>query len=481
MDAPAPRKTKRKSATEGSQDPTTERLDGKRKTSSQTAKTKPSGRQSTKGVNEGLIKRLADAITSETSLARDAAGRLYCFSGGAYRLGGQLHVQQRVKQLLEDWELSAMWRSKVSKEVAEYIRLDAPLLWEAPLQDVLNVRNGLLDLPSGELRPHDATHLSPVQLPVLYDAEADCPAWESFVADVFPQDAIGLAWELVAWLMTVTMSLHKAALLLGEGANGKSIFLSALSAFLGRENVSNLALQKLEADRFAMARLLGKLANICSDIPNTRLVGTSSFKAITGGDRVTAEFKYRDSFEFTPFARLIFSANEPPLSPDASAGFYRRWLVIPFTRTFAEGDPKRRNPEELLAELTAPGELSGLLNRALAVRPRLRQRGFTESESTQLALRGFRGATDPVAVWLDTHTVDEPRALVPKQALFAAYREECLRNNRAPATENAFGRALRQHRPHLREAQRPVRGKRQWVWLGIGLGAGRSGASGAAA
>jgi len=56
----------------------------------------------------------------------------------------------------------------------------------------------------------------------------------------------------------------------------------------------------LEADRFSAARLYGKLANICPDLPSDRLSSSAIFKAITGCDRITAEFKC-DSFEFAPF------------------------------------------------------------------------------------------------------------------------------------------------------------------------------------
>src|SRR5207302_650232 len=127
--------------------------------------------------------------------------------------------------------------------------------------------------------------------------------------DTFPPDARAVAWEILADLLTPDRSIQKAALLAGEGGNGKSRFLAATSAFAGRRNVANLSLHKIEADRFAAARLLGKLANICADLPSDHLTGTSVFKAITGGDAIAAEYKYRDSFEFAPFCRLLFSAN----------------------------------------------------------------------------------------------------------------------------------------------------------------------------
>jgi putative DNA primase/helicase len=211
-----------------------------------------------------------------------------------------------------------------------------------------------------------------VQLPVAFNASAECPAWEKFVADVFPEDARELAWDIPAWLMTPDTSIQKAILLVGEGANGKSVYLAGLRTFLGRTNVASETLHRLESNRFAVAQLVGKLANICPDLPSASLAGSSVFKLITGGDCITGEWKFKQPFPFVPFARLIFSANHFPRSADASHAYFRRWIILPFGRTF---DPSEQIPREVLdAQLAAPSELSGLLNKALGAVAAIRTR-----------------------------------------------------------------------------------------------------------
>ena len=179
-------------------------------------------------------------------------------------------------------------------------------------------------------------------------------------------DTQKLPFEIAAWLMLPDASIQKAVLLLGEGANGKSAWLNLLRTFLGSENVSSLSLHRIEADKFSAARLVGKLCNIGTDLPTAELAGTSLFKALTGGDAITAERKFEASFEFRPFVRLLFSANSAPRSDDATHGFFRRWLVIPFNRTFDASDPDTVPRAALDARLSEPAELSGMLNRALA-------------------------------------------------------------------------------------------------------------------
>ncbi len=417
---------------------------------------------------DATTRRLADAILEEDRFAVDGGGGLFVYRDGAYRPHGESVIRRRLKTLLHEWELDHKWSTHKQEEVVEYIRVDAPQLWAKPPLDLLNCANGLLALGTAELRPHSPDFLSPLQLPVAYDGGATCPAWERFVEEIFPEDCQSLPWELVAWLMAPFTSIQKAVLLLGEGANGKSTFLAALTAFLGRPNCAAVSLHKLEADRFAAARLVGKLANICPDLPSAHLTGTSTFKAIVGGDRLLAERKYADSFEFEPYARLIFSANSPPQSSDASHAFFRRWLCVLFPRNFEPGQGAR-DRAELDAELAAGGELSGVLNMALAYLPKVRAQGITEAASMLEASSEFRAVTDPLAVWLDRETVADPHAVTPKQDLLRSFNAFCDRTGRPPMMDRAFGKALKRVRPDLQDTQRMVGGTKTWVWLAIGL------------
>lgn len=416
----------------------------------------------------GFTRALADSILENNYFARDAGGKLWHYSDGVYLQHGERTIRVKVKNLLEEWGESKKWNTHRANEVVEYIRVDAPELWERPPLHQINLLNGILDLDTEELLPHTPMFLSPVQIPVMFDKEASCPAWEKFVSDVFPEDAQDLAWEIPAWLMTPDTSIQKAILLLGEGANGKSTYLRGVESFAGSRNTANLSLQKIETDRFAAARLVGKLANICPDLPSQHLASTSIFKAVTGGDPIVAEYKYRDSFDVVPYARLVFSANHPPRSGDASHAFYRRWEVVPFDRTFEASE--QRPSGELDAELSDPRELSGVLNKAIEARRRLKSQGFTESESTRRALEEFRDSTDPLSVWLDRTTVEHAGAAVSKNELRMAYGLYCEERGIPRPSNKAFDGAVRRAKQTLVESQRTYRGVLNTrVWVGLGL------------
>ena len=217
-----------------------------------------------------------------------------------------------------------------------------------------------------------------------------------------------------------------------------------------------------------MARLVGKLANICADLPNTTLKTASITKALTGGDDLEAERKFQDSFSFTPFARLLFSTNYELQSDERCEAFLRRWLVIPFDRTF---QPSEQHPRGSLdARLAASIELSGVLNRALTVRRPLLARGaFTQSESIKAAWRHTRERPDPIAIWLEKQTIEDSEDFVPRGELHRQYSLWAVEQKHPAISPKAFMNTIRDLRPALKEGQRTVSGRREHVFLGLGL------------
>jgi putative DNA primase/helicase len=223
----------------------------------------------------------------------------------------------------------------------------------------------------------------------------------------------------------------------------------------------------LDEDRFATAELYGRMANIVADLDARALRSSSVFKSITGGDLLQAERKFRPAFSFYPYARLIYSANEVPPTPDSSDAFFRRWLILPFERSF-----KGRADRELLKKLTTPAELSGLLNRSLEALPDLKARGsFSETETTRQAGERFRVDADSVAGFLDERVTVEIDGRAIKSELFAAYRSWCTENNRQPLSAVRFNRRLQADVPAGQLDLRTVQGAEVWVGLRLrGLG-----------
>jgi putative DNA primase/helicase len=416
-----------------------------------------------------LIRDLAQVILQNDYFARDAAGRLFRYDGGVYTENAELYIKRQVKELTVKFGNPGRWNRTLAHEVIEYISLDAPALLERPDLDRINLTNGILNVQTGALAPPSPAFLTSVRIPITYDPTATCPAIEEFVEQVFPQDSLDLAWEILGDLITADRSIQKAICIVGEGGNGKSAFCQLCTNFVGERNVAHLSLQKLENDRFASARLYGRLANICPDLPGSNLEDSAVFKAITGGDRITGELKYRDAFEFRPFARLIFSANHFPAARYGTQAYFDRWLLIPFERRYRGS--KRDIPREALdARLSAPWELSGAVKRALPALRRLREANhFSEAASIKRTCAEFEIAADPFRSWLESETLRTPSNSISQNILHAEYTRACLQASRAPMTKQMFGRLVKKYTPDLREFQKKVDGTKQWMYGGIGL------------
>lgn len=412
----------------------------------------------------GRVQKMADEIQRTRHFAVDVAGTLYRYQDGVYRPDGKEQVAKAAKAMSR---ISGAWDPKYPEHVTQYIAIDAPSLWPVPPPEIVNVQNGLLDVRTGELMPHSPEHLSHIQLPVTYDSSARCDAWDSFFAGSLPNDARNVAYEVAAYGMQSDRSLQKAVLCIGPGEDGKSIYLSAVTAFIGLSNVSNLSLHRLEGDRFSCARLVGKLLNVCADLPSQALPESSIFKSIVGQDRIVGENKFERLFEFIPYALLLFSANHYPRVRDAGHANYRRWLILQFERKFT--DAEKISSADLLRTLTAPSQLSGVLNKALTLLPIIRQRGFSIAESSKIAMEEFVAQTDPMAVWLNQHTALVPSSYLPMAQLLTRYNEHVRRDQRPEKTQNGFTRDLKRLRPQVETKQRTISGKVVWCYVGLRL------------
>jgi putative DNA primase/helicase len=136
----------------------------------------------------------------------------------------------------------------------------------------LNVDNGIVDLRTGELRPHQPTELHTKLAPAAFDAAARAPRWDAFLEEVLPDAAVRhFVQKFVGYSLTGSVSEQVLAFLYGAGANGKSVFLGALRAVLGdyaMEAAPDLLVSKRE-------RSAGDLSAV-ADLRGRRFVSTSS-------------------------------------------------------------------------------------------------------------------------------------------------------------------------------------------------------------
>lgn len=135
-----------------------------------------------------------------------------------------------------------------------------------PDRDVLAVENGVYSVRTGTLGPHDPMlfNLTAADFPYIKGATCEkTDKWISWFARG-NQELIDLLWEIFAYCVMPSLQFQKWFLLLGDGNNGKQCLLRLLAKLVGG-NVSAVPLESL-GQRFAMAGLVGKNANLIADL-----------------------------------------------------------------------------------------------------------------------------------------------------------------------------------------------------------------------
>lgn len=327
------------------------------------------------------------------------------------------------------------------------------------------VKNGVIYRTNGRrfLLPHLPTFGFTYCLPVEYNPTAQCPKIDKFISEIVPEENKKILFEIPALALLQNPRLIYAYMLVGSGSNGKSTYLSLLERFLGRENISSLSLQDLCEDKFRLAQLVGKLANIHADLPKNPVRYTGIFKMLTGGDVLTAERKYKDPFEFVNKAILIFSANELPKINDNTYAFWRRWIIIEFPNKF------ERNPK-LIDELTTDEELSGFLNKVLDVLTEIEERGdVTKTDTVEKIKEEWLKKSNPVYAFVQECIEVKPGAYETKDDVYQAFVEFCNENDLEALPKNKFAQELQRLIPVLKQSRKRIGRERVMVWENIRL------------
>ena len=312
----------------------------------------------------------------------------------------------------------------------------AERLWDTPPLDRVNVRNGILDIQTKELAPHSKDFLSPVQIDAEWDPGAECPRIDRFIAEVFPPDSEQLFFELAGLYITPDTRQQVAVMLTGNGANGKSVTIELITRLLGHRNVSNVSLQEICGREASTAQLYGKLLNTFTDIPDTRIANTPTFRKIVDGRRsiISIGRRYRGPFTFRPFTRLLFSANRTLRSSDVSHSHLRRWLVIPYASSF-----RGKEDTFLTDKLSTPQELSGLLTKAVrALRQMLQQGRLSIDYNLATAQDEFRMNIDSAREFVHAEADLDPDVQVDQADLYRAYKKWCTEQYLTPVTSRRF-------------------------------------------
>jgi putative DNA primase/helicase len=309
---------------------------------------------------------------------------------------------------------------------------------------LLGVRNGVLDLRTGELLKPDPSQRVSKRAGAYFEAGARCPQFLSFLRKVQPDRAMrGFLQRAVGYTLTGLTDEEKWFFLFGPGANGKSVFANILSAVLGDYAVtlgSSLVTKNKhenEAERLK-ARLPGRRLALVNEIAQGDLWDDQRMKELTSREKLSARLLHREAFDFMPTHALWVRGNHLPGVLDAGHGFWRRFVPIPFECQLS--------PEDIIPDLDrriVAEELSGILNWALAGALKWQADGLKIPAVVRTSTAEYREDTDLIGMWLRECCQLGPRARVTVSEAFTSFRRFCDDQGVARWSKISFSRALK--------------------------------------
>lgn len=205
---------------------------------------------------------------------------------------------------------------------------------------LLNCANGVLDLRSGELKPHDPELKLSKLCPIAYNPQAQAPRWGEFIRDITLEDGELSAFLQRALGYSITGDVREDKLFIcwGSGANGKSTLLQTIRRVLGdyAKTIAPDTLLKKRGDTHptAVADLHGVRFAIAIETDEDQFLAEARVKALTGRDAIKARYLHRNYFEFEPQAKIWLATNHRPVVRDTSYAMWRRLALIPFRAFF---------------------------------------------------------------------------------------------------------------------------------------------------
>ena len=275
---------------------------------------------------------------------------------------------------------------------------------------LLNCLNDTLDLRTGELRRQQPEDFITQLAPWPYEPEAPCPTWMAFLHKVTGgnRSLMYFLQRCVGYALTGSTAEQCLFILLGDGCNGKSVFLEIIAKLLGdyARHADSSTFQKMAKGTIRNDVMRLHLARFVSTVELEQgcYLAESQLKRLTGGDTVVARYLYREHVEFLPRFKIFIAANHLPRIRGNDDGIWRRMVVLPFSVKITEAERDREIVDKLAEEM--PGILAWGVRGALA----WQHAGLASPSIVTDAVNAYRAEMDVPGRFMADCCVTDPEA-----------------------------------------------------------------------
>ncbi|MDA1680327.1 MULTISPECIES: phage/plasmid primase, P4 family [Bacillus cereus group] len=307
---------------------------------------------------------------------------------------------------------------------------------------LFNVANGMVDLQTGQLRPHDReVYLSKITN-VTFDEQAKCPEWMKFLEQIFQgnQELMEYMQRLIGYSLTGEIAEQIMVFLIGGGSNGKSTFINIIKDLMGdygRQTKSDTFIKKKETGaNNDIARLAGARFVSAIESEDGEQLSETFVKQITGGEPVLARFLRQEFFEFIPEFKVFFTTNHKPVIKGVDEGIWRRIRLIPFNLQLPKEKRDKKLPEKLSLEMP------GILNWAIEGCLKWQQSGLNDPAIVRKATGDYKEEMDILGPFMFECCFKRDDVQLEAKQLYETYANWCFRNGEHQLKNRAFYRIL---------------------------------------
>ena len=363
-------------------------------------------------------------------------GNLHIYKDGIYQFGN-LELERIIDKYMPNF------KKRERAEVISKLEILVDKEWKVGTPNIIAFKNGLYDIETDDFFDFTPEIIITNKIEWDYNPNTYAKLTDEVIDNlaIHNKEIRMLIEEMIGYTFYRRCELRKCFILTGQKQNGKSTFLNMLKELLGSKNTSVLDIKYL-SDRFSTVMLVNKLANIGDDISNKQMHDTEQFKKIVSGEKITAEQKGRDKFEFTPYCKLIYSANSLPKisNGDDADAVLSRLIIVPF-KAYFDSSNKDFKPF-VIDDLITPESMEYLINIGIKGLKRiLKNRKFTESEFTNKEFEEYRNEIDPTNDYIKNLSVD---MIIDEKVgdIYIEYVQYCVSEGLEPIANNVFSKKI---------------------------------------
>ena len=337
-------------------------------------------------------------------------------------------------------------------------------------KNLLSVKNGTLNLCTGELKKHDRDDLITHYVDVEYVPNAKSAVWDKFLDDITQNEPRLKEYLQRAAGYTATGNTCEQELFIlhGPSKTGKSLFVNTIAYVLGgyaKMASSNTfeARRDNTGPRSDIARLKNARMVVVSETGEGKKFDHKLIKSLTGGtDKITVAAKYKDDEEFDPTFKLWFACNHKPKLDSTDGAIWKRINLIPFHNAIADANIDKY----LAAKLQDPEVATAILAWVVIGCLWWKRDGLAAPAIVTDYTGEYRGEMDGLSEFIEECcTFGDPKTVGTPAAEFTeAYRRWCTANGQDHPLGPRTIKELLDVRGNKKVQHGPTR---RWCYMGI--------------